>query len=323
MPFSSGTFTLVAGNPVTTGTTISSTWANNTLSDIASALSTCVLKDGTQTITANLPMSNFKITGLGAGSAAGDSLRYEQLFTTGNLVLLGGLDTVQAATITATATIAIGTMAGNYAVVTGTATVSSFGSGAAGLLRILEWSGVTPLNNNSNLILPGGANLTTATGDLSIAISDGSAVWRIIHQRSSGGVIASATQAQQETGTSATMPVTPSVQQFHPSSAKAWCMFNGTTVGTNAPTVGLNVTSVQRTGAGVYVVSFTTAFSSANYVVSGAVLSSGGGNTVGIVNTTSVATGSATVNTIGTNMGLATQASTDFTAVYLVFFGDQ
>jgi hypothetical protein len=35
------------------------------LNDIASALSTCVLKDGTQTITANIPMATFHFTGLG------------------------------------------------------------------------------------------------------------------------------------------------------------------------------------------------------------------------------------------------------------------
>lgn len=57
MPYSSGTFTLVAGNPVVTGTTISSTWANNTLNDIATALSTAMLKDGTQTCTASIPFA--------------------------------------------------------------------------------------------------------------------------------------------------------------------------------------------------------------------------------------------------------------------------
>lgn len=57
----------------------------------ASALSTAVLKDGTQTITANLPMSGFKFTGLGAGTLAGHSLRYEQLFVATSLTLLGPL----------------------------------------------------------------------------------------------------------------------------------------------------------------------------------------------------------------------------------------
>jgi hypothetical protein len=58
MSFSSGTFSLyVVGNPVVTGTTITSSWANNTLDDIATGLSTCVLKDGTQTTTSAVPFA--------------------------------------------------------------------------------------------------------------------------------------------------------------------------------------------------------------------------------------------------------------------------
>ena len=49
-----GQFTLVAGNPVVTGTTISSTWANNTLSDIANALTQSIAADGQTTITGPL-----------------------------------------------------------------------------------------------------------------------------------------------------------------------------------------------------------------------------------------------------------------------------
>ena len=79
MAFSGGTYTLPAGNPVTAGNTIEASWANTTLNDIATALSTCVLKDGTQTLTANIPMGGFKLTGLAAGSAANDSVRMAQL----------------------------------------------------------------------------------------------------------------------------------------------------------------------------------------------------------------------------------------------------
>jgi len=74
----SGTYSLPAGNPVTSNTTISSTVHNNTMSDIASALSGVITKDGQTTITANIPMSSFKLTGLAAGSAAGDSVRYNE-----------------------------------------------------------------------------------------------------------------------------------------------------------------------------------------------------------------------------------------------------
>lgn len=80
MPFSSGTFSLYTpGNPVVAGTTIAVSWANNTLNDIATGLTTCLLKDGSQTVTANIPMAGFKFTGLGAGSAAADSVRMAQV----------------------------------------------------------------------------------------------------------------------------------------------------------------------------------------------------------------------------------------------------
>ena len=72
----SGTYTLPAGNPVVTGTTISSTWANTSLSDIATALTQSLAKDGQTVPTANIPMGSFKITGLGAPTTAGDALAY-------------------------------------------------------------------------------------------------------------------------------------------------------------------------------------------------------------------------------------------------------
>ena len=78
-----------------------------------------------------------------------------------------------------------------------------------------------------------------------------------------------ATQAEMETGTSITVGVTPGRLQYHPSAPKFWCMFNGTTTGTNAPTAGYNVTSVTRNSLGDYTVNFTTSFSSANYCPGG------------------------------------------------------
>jgi hypothetical protein len=49
-----GTYNLPAGNPVVTGTTISSTWANNTLADMATALSGSIAADGQTPITGSL-----------------------------------------------------------------------------------------------------------------------------------------------------------------------------------------------------------------------------------------------------------------------------
>jgi hypothetical protein len=61
----SGTYNLPAGNPVTTGTTISSTWANSTLNDMATALTGSVASDGQTTPSANLPMGTFAHTNVG------------------------------------------------------------------------------------------------------------------------------------------------------------------------------------------------------------------------------------------------------------------
>ena len=81
MPFSgSGSFApYTPGNPVVSGAVISATDHNNTISDIASGLSNTVTRDGQSPPTANLPMGNFKLTGLAAGTVAGDSVRYEQI----------------------------------------------------------------------------------------------------------------------------------------------------------------------------------------------------------------------------------------------------
>lgn len=50
---------------------------------------------------------------------------------------------------------------------------------------------------------------------------------------------------------------------------RAWCVFDGTLTGTNAPTAGGNVTSVTRNATGDYTINFTTALPDANYSVVG------------------------------------------------------
>jgi len=69
----SGTYNLPAGNPVVSGTTITSSWANNTLSDIATALTGSVASDGQTPMTGELSMGTNKITSLGTPSASTDA----------------------------------------------------------------------------------------------------------------------------------------------------------------------------------------------------------------------------------------------------------
>jgi len=69
----SGTYTLPAGNPVVTGTTIASTWANNTLSDIATALTDSVAADGQTAMTGNLNLNSNKIVNVADPTLAQDA----------------------------------------------------------------------------------------------------------------------------------------------------------------------------------------------------------------------------------------------------------
>jgi hypothetical protein len=153
----SGVFNLVAGNPVVTGTTISSTWANNTLSDIATGLSTTITKDGQTTPTANIPMGGFKFTGLGAGTATGNSLRFEQLFSQGIPVALASAATVD-----------IGGQNSVAVEISGTTTITSLGTNYNGP-RFVRFTGALLLTYNSTTLnLPGATDIVTAAGDVAV-----------------------------------------------------------------------------------------------------------------------------------------------------------
>jgi len=77
----SGTYTLPAGNPVVTGTTITSSWANTSLSDIASALTGSVAADGQTPMTGNLNMTNNTIENVADATASGDAVSVNFLQT--------------------------------------------------------------------------------------------------------------------------------------------------------------------------------------------------------------------------------------------------
>ncbi len=81
-----GVYSLVSGNPVVTGMIISSTWANNTLSDIATALTNSLASNGETTVIGNIPMASYKLTGLAVATTSGDALSYGQAATVSTLV---------------------------------------------------------------------------------------------------------------------------------------------------------------------------------------------------------------------------------------------
>jgi len=93
----SGTFNInSAGQPVVSGTVISSTAFNALTSDLATGLSTALTKDGQSTPTANITLGGYKITNLAAATLAADAVRFSQLQggSTSTYITAAGADTI-------------------------------------------------------------------------------------------------------------------------------------------------------------------------------------------------------------------------------------
>lgn len=154
------------------------------IADITAALTQSLSKDGQTAVTSNLQMGGNKLTNLGKGTVAGDSLSWEQLFSQG-----------VEADIASAATLDIGTQNTNFLRVTGTTTVTSLGTSYNGP-RFLRFANAVTLTNSSTLILPGGTNYTTSAGDVLVAMpkatagtADGWYVAALVSTAGSGGVV--------------------------------------------------------------------------------------------------------------------------------------
>jgi len=288
----SGSYSLPSGNPVVTGTAISSTVQNNTMSDIATALTASIAKDGQTTPTANLPMGGFKHTGAANGSAATDYATISNLQNgTGiHVSTVGGTSDV----ITLTPSPAITSYAaGQYfsfvssGANTTNVTVNVSGLGAKAVTKngstalvagdVPSGALVAIIYDGTQFQLQTSANLnplSSITGlgtgvATALAINVGSAGAPVVLNGALGtptsGDITNlaASQAQQETATALTVAVTPARQQYHPSASKAWivCDFAGSIASS------YNVTSITDGGAGLLTVTWNVDFSSANYCV--------------------------------------------------------
>jgi len=348
----SGAFVINStGQPVSANTLIEASVFNAFTADVATGLSTAMTKDGQTTVTANLPMAGYRLTGLGAGSANGHSLRYEQLFSTGAVTLLGAMNWVKGADVASATTINLTTATGNAVHVTGTTQIDAVTLGS-GMWRMVIFDGILTLAHHAtNNNLPGGANITTAANDRALYWSDGTTVYCAAYNKASGkaivapavgdvtgfgtgvatalavnvgsagapvvqngalgtpssgdlsnctgGGLPAASQAQQEAASSNVVSVTPANQHYHPSAPKAWARFDGTAAGTNAPSKGYNVTSIEKTGTGAYTVNLAITMSDALYAV--------------VVSAPSTSnSGNAYYNNIGMN----SQTATTFTLKY-------
>ncbi|MFZ5653161.1 MAG: hypothetical protein ACOY42_01990 [Pseudomonadota bacterium] len=102
--------------------------------------------------------------------------------------LTGALNHAPAVSLASAATVGIGAASANAISITGTTTITAFDTIASGAVRVLTFAGALTLTHNeTSLILPGGANITTAAGDVAVMLSLGSGNWRCIgYMRANG-----------------------------------------------------------------------------------------------------------------------------------------
>ena len=117
-------------------------------------------------------------------NAGNDALRITRTGDT----MTGSLNWASTVTLASAASVAIGAAASNQTIISGTTTITSFDTIAAGAERTVVFSGVLTLTHNAiSLILPSAANITTAVDDAARFVSLGAGNWRcILYQKASG-----------------------------------------------------------------------------------------------------------------------------------------
>lgn len=120
------------------------------------------------------PGSNFPAGTETIGTAWDDYMRAYQAVVRNDLASKG-------ADIASAGTTDLGAVAGLMHDVTGTVSITNFGTVSAGVWKFLKFEGALVLTHNAtSLILPGGESIATADGDIGIFISEGSGNWRCI-----------------------------------------------------------------------------------------------------------------------------------------------
>lgn len=137
---------------------------------------------------------------------------------TGAITAIGAMDALvlKGTDIASAASVNLAAATGTFVDITGTTTITALGTLAAGNLRILRFAGALTLTHHATaLILPGGANIVTAAGDMATFLSLGGGNW--VCQTYSRG---SALPVNANLATIAGL--TPTTDNFIQSAAGAW-----------------------------------------------------------------------------------------------------
>ena len=220
MAFSSGTFSrlyswatdLASGAP---NHFITASRMDAEMNGMATGLTACLLKDGSQTVTANIPMATYRFTGLGAGSARTDSASMVDVQNSGSQhATSSGTDTITLSLSPALTAYTAGQTfqfkAGGTN--TGAATININSLGAKAIQKNLAALVAADLTQNDIVTItydgtqfqmtsPARTPVLTANGIAGASVAIATATTR--------GSVEFATNAETITGTSTVLAVTP------------------------------------------------------------------------------------------------------------------
>lgn len=214
-------------------------WANPAATEAAGGLDVAAGEDATA-VWADRVKDN--LTELGGTTGRRLALRREWL---------------QAADIASAATTDLSTVEGNAVTVTGTTTITAFGTVNAGAVMVLKFAAaLTVTHNATSLILLGGVNHVTVAGDVMVFVSEGSGNWREISRSSNTRPLITVTEAA---------PATPAASTIYKDGIpNAWCRMN-ISGGTPAIADDLNIASLTDNGVGDIQFNFATNMANATY----------------------------------------------------------
>jgi hypothetical protein len=151
--------------------------------------------------------SNFPTGSESVGTSLDDYLRAYQAVVALDLSSKGS-------DIASAATADLGAVGGLSHDITGTTTITGFGTVRAGVLKIIKFEGALTLTHNAtSLILPGGANIKTADGDIAVMVSEGSGNWRCVSYEPASAVITNSLAADVSLNNTSSYFTGPTVAQ--------------------------------------------------------------------------------------------------------------
>lgn len=176
------------------------------------------------------------------------ALGYTPLNKAGD-TLTGALNEAAPIQVPSAATVDLNAVASNNVTISGTTTITGFGTGSIGNLRRVVFTGALTLTHNSaGIQLPGAANIVTANGDVAEFLSLGASVWKCTsYQRANGRALVADAGAAYTAGTGLTL--TGNAFSITPSGVTAGTYTKVTVDATGRVTTGLALATADVTNA--------------------------------------------------------------------------